>query len=183
MALFKVDVQKHGFEEFWTNSYILDAVSLSQAHDSAVNIIVPAEAFIHSPAITIDRVRTATLAPNDDLFLTAIPNEDGTLTASGQPMPLWNVVRADMTMNTGRPSRKYYRCGLGTDDVATGFNWEASIIDAIQSSVDGMRAELDGAGTPWVDRQGDSVLAASTFVKISMRQLRRGSKRRENPII
>lgn len=183
MPLFQIDIQKTGYGEIWTNRYILDAVSLSQAHDSALTFMLVAEQSIHAAAITIDRIRTSTLTPNDNLFLTAAPNAVGTFTASGNALPLFNVVRADMTMSTGRPSRKYYRGGWGTGQVGSHLHWDGSDISGITALLNGLRSDLDGAGTPWVDEDGDAVMDATAFTLIGMRQLRRGSRRRTEPII
>lgn len=183
MALFKVDTQKTDGVRVWSNRYILDAVSLAQAHDSAVNIIAAAEIAMHADFITIDHVRTSTLVPNDNSFLTTATDLAGTLASSGSPLPLWNVVRADMTMSSGRPSRKYLRSGLGSGDIIGGYKWNGTNISAVQLALATMRNDLDEAGTPWVDEQNDAVLSVNTFQPIGMRQLRRGSRRVTTPII
>lgn len=184
MAIFKVDVQKvDSVNNFWTNTYLLEAASLDEAHSSAVIHIAGGEQDIHASFITIDKVRTSTITPNDLVFRSQALNLAGTLTTSGNALALFNVVRVELPVAEGRPSRKYYRCGLGGGNMAAGYKWDGGVVTAIESSIADFKTALTTAGTPWVDPQGEIITTIVALEKVGMRQLRRGSKRPTTPVI
>lgn len=184
MTIFKVDVQKvDSVNNFWTNVYLLEAASLDEAHSSAVVHIAGGEQDIHAAFITIDKVRTSTLVENDLVFRSQALNLPGTLATSGNALALFNVVRVELPVAAGRPSRKYYRCGLGGGNAAAGYKWDAGVIVGIEDAIVAFKSALTTAGTPWVDPQGDIITTIVALEKVGMRQLRRGTKRPTTPVI
>lgn len=183
MALFKIDVQKTDGLVFWSNRYFVDSPDLGLAHSTGTDIIATVEADIHNTQVTIEKVRTSTVTPGDNIFLSTVVGLAGTFGTDSVPMPLFNVVRVDLTVGLGRPGRKFYRLYWGTNRVVAGFKWAATDISSITAAIDTMRVNADGAGTPIVDEGGELWTDAFGFQPIAMRQLRRGSRRPSEPII
>lgn len=182
MPLFQVDVQKTFLGQFWTNRYFVTADTLAEAHGSAT-IFIAGEQAIHTSNVHIVKVRTATPSAIDTSFLTLVVNVAGTLSSPGNGLPLFNVVRVDWPAGEGRPSRKFYRCLLGTDDVASAFQWDTAVLASIESALTDMRADLSAAGTPLVDPDSEILGLPVPQLNIAMRQLRRGTRRQTEPII
>ena len=182
MPRFQVDVQKTFFGHFWTNRYFVTADTLAEAH-SAATIFIAGEQAIHTSNVHIVKVRTAVPGAVDDTFLTEIVNVAGTLSTSGNGLPLFNVVRVDWSAGEGRPSRKFYRCLLGTGDVSTNFEWASGTLSDIEDALTTMRSDLGTLGVPLVDPDGEILGLPVPIATISMRQLRRGTRRQTEPII
>lgn len=183
MGIFQVTIQKNSLSEFWTNDYFLDSPDLGLAHSTALDVLAPFEQSIHNNLVSIVKVRTATITPADFTFLTAEMDLVGTFGDDANPLPLFNVMRVDIAIGLGRPGRKFYRLGWGTNRVVPTYRWNASDTSAVTTAVEAARIACDGAGTPITNRRGDIWFNAVAFPLIGMRQLRKGSKRREEPII
>jgi len=63
------------------------------------------------------------------------------------------------------------------------YRWDASDTSAVTTAVEAARIACDGAGTPITNSRGDIWFNAVAFPLIGMRQLRKGSKRRDVPVI
>lgn len=184
MPIFKVDIEKvDSVSYFWTNVYHIRAASIDAAHSAAVDIIAPAEAAIHASFITVVKARTSTITENDEVFRTALLDLDGGLSTTGNALPLFNVVRLIGNVDEGRPSSKYYKCGLGGGDVVGGYRWDGAKLTAILAEITAMRDELTAESVPWVDPQDQIILDLITQARIGMHQLRRGSKRKTEPVL
>lgn len=176
MPLFKVDIQKLYEGEFWTNRYIVNTSDI----ETAANVgaaIANFERNIHSSAVSFDRYRVSDNVPNTDVFYSFPLIGFGELQSASDPLPLFNVLRVDFGVGPGRPSRKYFRVGLGATWVQ-GSEWHTDLITAAQtfgSDLLGLGALVDPQGTPWI-----SVAARRS---IGMRQLRRGTRQRTQPVI
>lgn len=183
MATFQVTIQKTDGHEFWTNDYFLDSSDLGLAHNTATTVIAPAEQGIHNNLITINKARTSTVAPADFTFLTTDLDLVGTYGDDANPLPLFNVVRVDIAVGLGRPGRKFYRLGWGVNRTTPLYRWMATEASNVTTAVEAMRLACDGAGTPITNKRGDLWVNAVAFPLIGMRQLRKGSKRKEEPVI
>lgn len=183
MSIFQVDVQKHFGGEFWTNVYFLEANDINTAHDAAVNVLVPVEQAVHTEGIVIDKVRTSTTTPNDRVFINSPRNDACTIALAGNRLPLFNIVRADLTVGTGDPSRKYYRSGMGSLSMGGPFEWDVTRTSAIHTALNSLMIDFATNGVVWVDESGNVITDTIVPVTIGMRQLRRGSKRRTQPVI
>jgi len=183
MATFKIDVQKTDGLFFWSNRYFVDSPDLGLAHSTAVEVIAEVESHIHNDRVTIDKVRTSTITPGDNIFLSTVLNLACDFADDAIPLPLFNVVRVDLTVGLGRPGRKFYRLNWGANRVVAGFKWDATSISSVTAAIDTMRVNADGAGTPIIDEGGELWTDATGFQPIGMRQLRRGSRRPTEPII
>lgn len=177
MALFNLDIEKELDGEFWTNRYILEAGSLGQASADGQNI-VNFERAITSSQVTFTRYRVSDQVPLTDVFQIVALGVLGLRVLTGPLLPLFNVVRVDFTAELGRPSRKYLRGVLGEDDIV--FN---SIAQPTQVLVFDLYALPLFQSTVFVDVDGQALVGASVIPNVAMRQLRRGSRRRQTPVL
>lgn len=183
MPLFQIDIQKDVLGYNWTNVYVVEAADLSVAHSAANTVLVTAEQDIHTTLVTINHVRTSTLVAGDNSFKSSPRSVQGTLASDGNALPLFNVVRVDIGAEEGRPSRKYYRCGLGSGNVASGFEWDSVKVNAVQAAIEVLIPAMFDAGAQLVDPDGSALGEVITDPKIGMHQLRRGSKRRTEAVL
>lgn len=180
MPLYTVDVQKVQGTEYWTNRYVVNAPSLGSA-SVTMEPLITLEVRIHTMNVRIDRARVRPLAAGGDTYIIIPYGFDGGYDGGplSSQLPLFNVVRADLAVSEGRPSRKYYRTGL-TESLVEG----STINEVYRAYVDGQielaRTTMGGA---FVDVDGQGINSATVFPAMAMRQLRRGSRRRLQPII
>lgn len=176
MPLFKIDIQKFMLGEYWTNRWLVNADDLLDAQDAA-NDLVTHERFIHSTIIRFDRVRVSDAVQDTDVYVTIPLNVFGNYGFTGENLPLFNVLRADFNVAVGRPCRKYWRVGLSETYVVG-----SQIAESVITDVNNVIASIVALGRV-VDPQGNVVTGGSAFPAVQMRQLRRGSRRRTNPVI
>jgi hypothetical protein len=120
MALWNVDIEKLLEGEYWTNRYIVSALTLADAA-SIADDIVEAEKNIHRTVVLFTKVRTSDQTPNTDVYRVRSINEFGELAiVAGERLPLWNVLRVDFSTGSGRPSRKYLRLPIYEGDIVDG---------------------------------------------------------------
>lgn len=176
MPTFQVDVQKEGAGEFWSNRYYLFGADISGAHVNAI-ALAAAEAGILFSGFSITKVRTSTLAPNDDQFLVTSLETPGARTALEDVYPLFNVVRVDFSKGAGRPYRKYYRGCIDAANVSGTTITGTNLLDALDNFLDTL-SSLENQTA-----EGEVLAKGVVIPRIAMRQLRRGSRRRTEPII
>lgn len=175
----QIDIQKVMGNEYWTNRYLTDlAVGTSEVEALAMTIANAERLMLYS-SVRIDKIRIATLTEGDDLFQTWDPNLVGARSTSGQFMlPLFNVVRIDFGAGLGRPSRKYLRGCLGEGDIS-GATLEPSFVTSYANPYGTTISSTAGI----VDPQGSDLDGFSVSSAVGMRQLRRGSRRRTEPVL
>jgi hypothetical protein len=180
MPLFQLDIEKRQNDEFWTNVYYVNTTDLIQANLLAPTF-VQAEQEFHYNTVLFTKSRVRDMSPDTDAFIITPINTFGDLNDPGNQLPLFNVVRVDFpTAGFGRPARKYYRTGAGTLNITTAREWTGAYITLVTDALDGLRATvLDN----WKDIDGQAILDVSVTPLVGMRQLRRGSKRKVNPIL
>lgn len=179
MAVFKIDVEKQLGSEYWSNVYYVEANGIAEAATFAVPI-AQAERSFTSNTVLFTKARTSDLVPNTDNYITSVLNAYGQ--NAGQPselLPLFNVIRVDLVTGRGRPGRKYYRACL-FEPYVSGSPWtlSAGIVDAVNNAINGLLATV-----PLVQKDGDQIVTAEVYTTVSMRQLRRGSKRKQKPVL
>lgn len=183
MPIFQVDIEKNYISEFWTNRYLLQAANIVDAR-SAGQLIVDAERTFHKSWITFTKYRTRTVVEGDDAFITTPLNIQGSWDVAGDAWPLFNVVRVDFTtQGLGRPSRKFYRCGLSDGNVNNGGVLAPDTVNLFLLSLSDLIEVLNSSTTLWVDPDNQIINSAVIYPQVGMRQLRRGSKRRATPIL
>lgn len=182
MPVFQLDLQKEFLGHFWTNRYFVLADDLADAFNARTDLTA-GEQDIHTSNVRITKVRASTLTENDGVFLSETLNVAGTLSSSGNGLPLFNVVRVDWSAGTTRPARKFYRSLLATGEVGSAFQWTSGVVGTIQAALEAMQDALSTIGLPLVNRQGTVLGTPIVKLDIAMRQLRRGTRRQTEPII
>lgn len=177
MALWQADIEKQIGEERWTNRYILDSVTLAGAHAVALQIVA-LERAVHSTAVTFNRVRTSDQVQNTDVYAVDDLGTLGQQVYGGEYMPLHNVAVVDFNTSEGRPSRKYLRLPFYEEHNVNG-NVSQALINLLMTSYATPLLNINS----FVDVDGQEFFSASVKRRVGMRQLRRGSKRRVQPII
>ena len=176
MPQFKLDIEKYYNGEYWTNRYIVEAIDLTDAATDG-DAILASERPMHLPVVLFTKWRLSDFNPTTDEFIVKPVNLAGTRTGfGGEPLALFNTVRVDFPAGFGRPSRKYYRGCLTEGDII-GPNLIAGTVTYMQERV----STLTSAAL--VDPQGTLLGEGVVKTLLQMRQLRRGTKRRTQPIL
>lgn len=177
MALFKIDTEKQYLTEFWSNRYFVDAETLLLAQGLG-NQIANAEILCHYDHVKLTKFRVSSATPGDDVYVIVPININGALAGLSQrPLPLFNCARVDFAVATGRPSRKYLRTGV-TEGGIDGNIFTGDQLSALNTYATTM-ASLDG----FVDADGQGIIFGVVFPDIAMRQLRRGTRQKTQPIL
>jgi hypothetical protein len=177
MPIYQLIIEKQFGTEFWVNDYYLDSADMAQA-DSDAQPIIDAERAITANGVQFTKYRISTVTPNDGIFANFALNVSGLNNLQGDLLPLFNVLRVDITAVQGRGGRKYLRGVLGEGDIT--FN---TIVPAAVSFFNTNYCNVLDGLTYLVKKDGTALADASVFTQVGMRQLRRGSKRRTTPII
>lgn len=179
-AVGQIDVEKSFSGEFWTNRYLCDIPPGDSASLTFMSAIVNIEKTLYPSAVIITKARHSTLTPNDDAYQIVVYNIPGTRPGVivTDLLPLFNVARVDFTAGLGRPSRKYLRAALTETDISAQAITSTQITYINTNYVTPMLAL-----THWVDPQGEAFLVGSVSAPVGMRQLRRGSRRRTEPVL
>lgn len=179
LPISQIDIQKQQGAEYWSNRYLCEFAVGSAEAEAAATALINAEKAMLFNNVLINKVRIATLTPNDNVFQAWNPNTFGSRNAVGLSLlPLFCVVRIDFGAGLGRPSRKYIRGALSESDVQ-GANLESGFLSGVATPYGNAVSGLAGI----VDPQGDDLNGFSVYPQIAMRQLRRGSRRRSEPVL
>jgi hypothetical protein len=176
--LVSLDIQKYLRGEYWTNRYILDIASTS-AGSVPAGQIVTAERSITIVDVQFVSYRISSIATGDDDYVVVPLETPGQRAISTQALPLFDVLRVDFGVGQGRPSRKYLRGVLSEQDQTNYGELEASAQTFFSTNY----GQPVAAVPEYVDVDGQPILTSSVFKSVGMRQLRRGTKRRLQPII
>lgn len=178
MPLFSLDIQKSLRGEFWTNRYILNADTLLAATPDAV-LIVEAERAITIADVQFVSYRISDQIKGTDQYIVVPIGTFGLRVTSTQALPLFDVLRVDFGVGLGRPSRKYLRGVLSEQDQT---NYGELDLAAVTYFTNNYATPVkDVAG--YVDVDGQDITSGRVYGQVGMRQLRRGSKRKEKPVI
>ena len=139
MTLFRVQLRKAvsegGISAKWSNIYYVEADDVSDAASKGVELWTDCEQGFHRPFVFCYEVYASDLAPDTDVYtvlaLDAGDQRGGLTSDSGQILPLFNVVRDDLGVVGGRPSRKFYRPMLGEADQTGGVINNSALTAAI----------------------------------------------------
>ncbi len=176
MALYSIDIQKVLGAEYWTNRYIVEAADVAAAAVIGESIVT-VERSVHSELVTFDKLRASSVIKGDTNYVIVPLSGVGVLGETQAPAPLFNVARVDFGTNQGRPSRKYIRPGVSAT-YFSGSNWNTALYNALVAYGQAI-ALLVGIR----DVDGQPFLNSTAIRAIGMRQLRRGTKRKQQPVI
>jgi len=162
--------------EYWTNVYWVPTASVGDAMTIAQQLVTAERAILH-PLVTVTKARIDDAVPDSDVGGTVVFNVQGTRDmGGGQLLPLFVVARCDFSViGGGRPSRKYFRGMLGEVDADF-----MTINNSAKSEIQNYGNAVVVAGVCDPDEQLFSFAAA--YPAPAMRQLRRGSKKKKDPL-
>jgi hypothetical protein len=178
MPLYSLDVQKSLRGEYWTNRYILNAASILGSTTDAV-AIVEAERAITINDVQFVSYRVSDGVPGTDEYIVVPIGTFGLREVSTAALPLFDVLRVDFGVGLGRPSRKYLRGVLAEQDQANYGELDLAAVAYFTTNYATVVAGVPG----YVDVDGQDITSGRVFGQVGMRQLRRGSKRRLQPVI
>lgn len=179
MARFLIDIQKRLASEWWTNTYIVEAADIDEARILGNKIVIAERAF-HSGRVTFDKMRVSTLTRGDNVYITEPGSVTGQLPTDQPPLPLFCTVNVVFGTGANRPARKYYRVVARTNDINAEGEWSNNLVATVQGALENL---INVEQVPLFDRGGDRVVTVVVQRPVGMRQLRRGSKRRQRPVI
>lgn len=182
MPVFKVDIEKQLGGEFWTNVYYVQTDTLGDGV-TAGEAIVTAERSFHYGLVLFTKMRVSTAVSGDEDYVTVPLTGQGGADAGGAALlPLFNTVNAVLQAVAGRPSRKYYRGCLTVNNIN-----QAGIIESrraqIEAALDPLASSLGTSGAGLVDVDGQDIVSIAVLTPVGMHQLRRGTRRRQTPVL
>lgn len=178
MAQWKVDIEKLFSGEYWTNVYYVEADTLALATAHAADIVDLEKATTYD-VVTFTKALITPIPNPGNAFATLPINDTGDLVVgTSDLLPLFNVVRVDLIVGEGRPSRKYLRTPVAEDWTTAG-SFTTAVLNDINTRY---AAPLVALGFV-TDESGNPIVGSSVYPKVAMRQLRRGSKRRTTPVL
>ena len=177
MATWQIDIEKNLGTEYWTNVYYVDAASQVDAANQAVKI-VDVETQLHQQKVNFTKYRVRPYpagGASGTVYALGVAGQR----ANYNSLPLFNTCNVLLSVATGRPSRKYYRLPFQETDQVDG-----QLIPAVRTLFNNVWAELvTDPDINLTDESGQVVNQARIDPNVGMRQLRRGSRRRLNPVI
>ncbi len=177
MPALSLDIEKSFAGEFWTNRYILNVPSFTEGK-LVKDEIVALEKAIHTTIVNFERWRLSDFDPATDAYQTGIIGGTGSRATGTNIMPGFVVVRVDFEPESGRPSRKYLRY-VGTESDANTDLWTDGFVLEIFNNYANPMLAVD----EYVDVDLQTFLTTVVSRKVGMRQFRRGSRRRTEPVL
>jgi hypothetical protein len=171
----QVVIQKQYGTEYYVNDYHVQADS-AQAAAVQAELIVEIERAVHATTVSFINYRVKNAASSAQG--TVYPIGESGLNPAGAMMPLYNTVRVDMAVEVGRPGRKYLRLPI---QMAASSNGQFNS-DFLNFMLDFYCLPLQNLGTV-CKPNGQLFTLIRPVASVQMRQIRRGSKRRLQPII
>lgn len=177
VAIFQIDTQFNLATEYWTNVWHVQCADVAAALINA-DILMETIAANSHPTVIGNKARVSAYPLSGGQGTIRSYNLPG-LKPNYEYLPLFNVVRIDWTPPTGRPSRKYMKFPVAE---ANQTNGTLSVEAVTQYQTDFVNVCLNTVND-LCDIHGRLFTDARVQALVGMRQLRRGSKRRLQPII
>lgn len=166
---YRIQIQKEGFNENWSNDYLTDDATLDDAQDLAA-LLLTWEQQIHDTTVNFSYIRISTYLPDDRIFRHLDINQPGLVTPIDH-LPLYCTVRMDMGVSSSDPARKYYRTPLHEADQANGV-LQSTFLTGMASLINTYLVVPTVLGHI-VTNAGHTVISASINPLVQMRQLHR----------
>lgn len=175
-SIWEVVIQKRLNDVFWTNVWHVLGSDQPDALTTA-GICLKIERDLHMEQVIFTSFRLSPYpGPGEG---TVYPVNQPGFGGNAEYLPLFNVGRVDMTVATGRPSRKYFKFPVAESTVANGV-----FSETLRNSLNvNMATNLATAEGQIVDVDGQAITLMTLNPAVGMRQLRRGSKKRTTPVI
>lgn len=174
--VWQIDIQKVFAGEFWTNVYHCQVGSQAAAKAIAEQIILAESNYSHS-GVSFNKYRIARsprLGQQGTVYQSAEVGKAG----SWQVLPLFNIAMVVFTVEQGRPSRKYLKLPFSTQSIS-----DSRLTTSVIQSINVGYCQVLSAIPELCDESGNSFFSIGVSPVPGMRQLRRGSKRKLQPII
>jgi hypothetical protein len=172
---YQVVIQKLLGTEYFVNDYNVQAASLDDARLAGL-AIVDVEKLLHRNVVSFVNMRVR-LSPTTGQG-TVYPLTGTGADAVDGYLPLFNVVRADFACDFGRPGRKYYRLPIPIGGQSSGI-----LGGTYRSDLQAIANQLITGGYGLCKPNGQPFIAVAIQASVGMHQLRRGSRKRTQPII
>ena len=160
--------------EYWTNVYhILGSPDDLASGVNTAMLLVQAERAFHTTSVLFTKLRVDDGVPGTFIHTSMAVNQYGQRSVNGELMPLFVVLRVDLNAGSApRPARKYYRGVLTEDDVSGMRIVNVSLLTSVVTALDDVLVQYGL-------HPGDFEISSSnTSPTVGMRQLRRGSKKK-----
>lgn len=178
MPVFRAQVFfKRGGSDKWTNVFHVDAADITTANDAVKDTLAFGLLSLLDSSCLIEKTLVSDLA--GDEFITSPINQNGTSSASGDLLPLFNSVKALFdTEGIGRPDYKFLK-GFLTESIQTNGIINSGTITAVVADLAALVSDMAAAGAALVSKNGDNWSTPSVQPAVQMRQMHR--RRRRNP--
>lgn len=176
MALWEISIQKNIGSEYWINVYHASVPDQAGAVDVA-NQVIAIERGAHMVAVSFVNFRVRqvdVLAQAGTVYPIGLTGQVG----NTPYLPLFVVARVDFAVYTGRPSRKYMKFPISGSAVDNG-NFTTAALGFYNTNY---AEALEGVAN-LCDNNEQPFLSIKVNPTVGMRQLRRGSRKKETPII
>lgn len=177
MPVYKLDIQFVYETEYWTNKLYVQAGSDGDAAQAANEIVGVLKTGIQN-SVTIDKVRITPAPFSRDTFID-IPFQTPGTGGTSAPAPLFNVVRWVFSPARGRGISHYFRGGVTPANIGP----DQKFTTDAQTFNNNLVKALFDLPSVICNKSGQPYFSANAAVRVGMRQLRRGSKRKTKPVI
>jgi hypothetical protein len=176
MVAYQIVIQKALGTEYWVNDYHVDVASFDAARTAGQQIAAIERDNSHGQVSFINyRVKIVSdIITQGTIFPLGYNGTGGDY----EYLPLFNVIRVDMAPDQGRPGRKYYKLPVPEGGQSNGQLTTATITNVNN----GLCLPLLNLGV-LCKSNGDNFTSIACNPRVGMRQLRRGSRRRQTPVI
>lgn len=177
-GVYQCDIQKVLAGQYWTNRYHVIGANFEEATQvgQAIAAIERAETI---SSIFFTSLRISTPQAGDDAYQVTPLSYYGSVVAAGNPLPLFVVVRVVFSKGPGRPDVKYYKGMANKDALNDAFTYTQNLVAGLTEHLATPLQNIAGLS----DALGQAYNLISIDGRIGMRQLRRGSKKKLQPII
>lgn len=176
MTIYRVTVEKFMAQvgEYWTNVYHWN--DQSGGAGIPMNALVDAERPLYPNTVLITKVSQDVVEVDSNYASPLIVNLQGTAAIGNNDlMPLFVCGRVDLMYEASRPGRKYYRAALHEQDTTVSAI-QGPTLTRLQTCLTALLA-IPGL----CDEDGDALIGGAVFQSPAMRQLRRGSRKKNTP--
>lgn len=177
MPVYRVQVfYQLGLAGKWTNVYHVQAAGIADAAGDFDAAATAPLLQILDPQATLVKYLISDLVGTQ--FVTVTKGLNGTSTAAGDTLPLFNSVKVLITAGAfGRPDYKFYK-GFITESIQTNGILTPGSMGYVDTAVQTMINDMITAGSPLVSENGNAWGQASVQAAVQMRQMHRRRKKK-----
>ena len=174
--VWEIAIEKSLGTEYWINVYHADVVTQAEAKQVG-DEIVGVERGVTQIQVGFTKMRVrqiSEIAQAGTVYPIGLPGA----MADSIYLPLFVVARIDIAVPSGRPDRKFIKSPAPASLVTNGM-WSAPAQNLYNGSYCTPLLAVENI----CDRSGQPYLSAAVSPVVGMRQLRRGSRKRTQPVI